>query len=264
MNVPKNIVITGSSRGIGFALANEFLKAGCQVMISGKSREHLKKALASFKEYKGRVFTQPCDVTRLTDLNGLWKAAQKRLGTVDVWINNAGIGQDWLPIWDVDPAKARAIVETNVIGLIHGAQIAFKGMRAQEQGQIWNMEGFGSDGRHMDNLSVYGTTKRALRYFTEALALEARGSGVLIGSMSPGMMATDFVLEPMRHDPERLKQSLKIFNIIGDKPETVARFMVPRILANKRQGRRLAWLTGGKIMLRFLTAPFVKRKVFEV
>jgi NAD(P)-dependent dehydrogenase (short-subunit alcohol dehydrogenase family) len=261
---PKNVVITGSSRGIGFALANEFLKAGCRVMLSGKSGEHLTRALDGFKAYKDFVFAQRCDVTRTADLEGLWRAAKERLATIDIWINNAGIGQDWLPIWDVDAEKARAIVETNVIGLIHGSQIAFKGMRAQGQGQIWNMEGFGSDGKHMVNLSIYGTTKRALHYFTEALALEARGSGVLVGALSPGMMATDFVLEPLRRDPERLARSLKVLNIIADKPETVARFLAPRILANKKQGARLTWLTGGKIMLRFLTAPFVKRKVFEL
>jgi NAD(P)-dependent dehydrogenase (short-subunit alcohol dehydrogenase family) len=132
---PKNVVITGSSRGIGFALANEFLKAGCRVMLSGKSGEHLTRALDGFKAYKDFVFAQRCDVTRTADLEGLWRAAKERLATIDIWINNAGIGQGWLPIWDVDAEKARAIVETNVIGLIHGSQIAFKGLRAQGQGQ---------------------------------------------------------------------------------------------------------------------------------
>ncbi|MBN2350936.1 MAG: SDR family oxidoreductase [Spirochaetales bacterium] len=260
----KSVVITGSSRGIGFTLAAELLKAGCRVMVSGKSEEHLRRAAERFKEHGDRLGAKICDVTKLADLEALWNEAKERFGTVDVWVNNAGIGQDWRPVWELDPHTVRYIVDTNVIGLIHGAQVAFRGMKAQGAGRIWNMEGFGSDGRTMSNLSVYGATKRAVAFFTDSLAREARGTGVLVGSLRPGMTATDFVLAPLRRDPERLKKSLPILNIIADKPETVASFLAPRVIADRRQGARVRWLTGGRLFLRFLTAPFVKRKVFDL
>jgi len=259
----KSVVITGSSRGIGFALADELLKEGCRVMLSGKSEENLRRAAERLKAHGERVRAKVCDVTKPSDLEELWNEAKERFGTVDVWINNAGIGQDWRPIWELDPGLVRSIVDTNVTGLIHGAQTAFRGMKAQGAGRIWNMEGFGSDGRTMANLSVYGTTKRAVAFFTDSLAREARGTGVLVGSLRPGMMATDFVTEPLRRDPERLKRSLPILNIIADKPETVARYLAPRVVGDRRQGARVRWLTGGRLFLRFLTAPFVKRRVFD-
>jgi NAD(P)-dependent dehydrogenase (short-subunit alcohol dehydrogenase family) len=264
MKRAKNIVITGSSRGFGFALAREFLEAGCCVMLSGKSHQNLAQAVDKLKGYGGRVFSAACDVTNYADVQRLWQEAEERLPAVDVWINNAGIGQESVSVWEIPPETMKAIIETNVTGLIYGSRVAFLGMSAQGHGQIFNMEGFGSDGRHMNNLSLYGTTKSAVRYFTHGLAKEAGRSGVLVGTLSPGMMACDFVLEPMRKDQERSARSLRILNIIADRPETVARFLVPRILANKKQGAHFRWLTGRKLFRRFLTAPFVKRDIIRL
>ncbi len=87
-----------------------------------------------------------------------------------------------------------------------------------------------------------------------------------MGRLSPGMMLTDFITKtpegessPVIKDP----RFQKIFNILADKPETVAAFFVPRILANTKQDAKLAWLTPKKSMLRFATAPFSKRKLLE-
>jgi NADP-dependent 3-hydroxy acid dehydrogenase YdfG len=185
-----------------------------------------------------------------------------RFGAVDVWINNAGIGHDSVPLWQLDPATVAAIVDTNVNGTLYGAQIAITGMIAQGYGQLYNMEGFGSQGRTRPGMSVYGTTKAAIRYLTTALIEETEGTPVLVGSISPGMVITDLVLEPMQKDPELMARSKRILNIIADRVETVTPYIVEQVLADDSHGTRIRWLTRPRLFWRFLTAPFSNRDLF--
>jgi len=264
MSVMKNVVITGGSRGIGSAMASEFIQAGCRVLISGRSADHLTEVVRRWGEQSGRIFTHQGDISNPGEATELWKKAVDCLGSVDIWINNAGVGQDSLPVWEIPEKTVQDIVATNLTGLILACQAAFRGMRTQGYGCIFNMEGLGSDGRHMNNLTVYGTSKCAVRYFSEGLGREAAGSGVLIGTLSPGMVATDLLLNPLRHDKDRWKRNARFLNILADRPETVARFLVPRVLSNKRQNARINWLTNGKVIRRLLASLFVNRNVIAI
>jgi NAD(P)-dependent dehydrogenase (short-subunit alcohol dehydrogenase family) len=260
------IVITGSTRGLGLRLAREFLSRGCAVVVSGRTSEGVAASLGSLRrEFPGaEAHGFPCDTGIYGQVEALWDAAVTRLGGVDHWINNAGIGQPTVPIWDLEPALMESIVRTDLLGVLHGARVAMRGMAAQGRGAIWFMEGHGSNGRIMKGLSVYGASKRALRYVARALALEARGTGVLVGALSPGIMITDFTMKQLdRSDRESWERTKKVFNILADRPETVASFLAPRILAAKKSGTLIAWLTGRKILFRFMTAGLVKRKVME-
>jgi NAD(P)-dependent dehydrogenase (short-subunit alcohol dehydrogenase family) len=233
-------------------------------MVSGRTREAVDAAVARLHaELPGaQVRGFPCDTGSPAQVDALWAAALQAMGGVDHWINNAGIGQPPAPIWEADPGDMEAIVRTDLLGVLYGARAAMRGMARQGSGAIWFMEGHGSDGRIMKGLSVYGAAKRALRYVARALAVEARGTGVLVGALSPGIMITDFTMGRLdRNDRASWQRTVKVFNILADKPETVAAFLVPRILAAKRNGALIAWLTGSKIMWRFMTAGIARRKV---
>ena len=161
-----------------------------------------------------------------------------------------------------------AVVRTDLLGVLFGARVAMRGMTAQSRehgrapGAIWFMEGHGSDGSIRSGLSVYGAAKRALRYVARALAVEARDTGVLVGALSPGIMVTDFTLKPLdRRDPAAWERTRRVFNILADRPETVAAYLAPRILAARRSGTLIAWLTGPKIVFRFLFAGILRRRV---
>jgi len=159
------------------------------------------------------------------------------------------------------------------MGILYGARVAMRGMTVQESGKetepgrrpmIWFMEGHGSDGRIMSGLSVYGAAKRAVRYVAHALAREAQDTVVRIGTLSPGIMITDFTMKQIdRADRESWERTKKVFNILADKPQTVAAFLVPRILAARRNDTHIAWLTGRKIMARFMFAGILRRSVIE-
>jgi len=260
------IVITGSTRGLGLRLAQGFLSRGCAVVVSGRGAAAVDAAVTRLRNEKrgAVVHGVPCDVGVPEQVDALWEASVKRLGGVDHWINNAGIGQPTVPIWDLPPKQMDEIVRTDLLGVLYGARTAVRGMKAQGSGAIWFMEGHGSDGRIMKGLSVYGTAKRALRYVANALAVEAEGMGIMIGTLSPGIMVTDFTMKQVdRGDAAAWERTRKVFNILADTPETVAAFLVPRMLAARKSGIRIAWLTNAKIMVRFMTAGIMKRRVIE-
>ncbi len=258
----KNIVITGSTRGIGFAMAKEFLAAGCRVTLSGRGDTLSPEVQSELSRFDGRYQYVPCQVRNLADVEHLWDASVKTFGAVDIWINNAGQNAPHAFIHETEERYVRAAVETNMLGVIFGSQVAARGMTRQGHGAIYSMEGLGSNDMIQLKTILYGTTKRALTYFMKGLAKELDGTGVIAGRLSPGMMLTDFITKTpdgavaaIQSDPH----FKKIFNILADKPETVAAFFVPRMLKNTKNDRQIAWLTGGKAAWRFMSAPFHKR-----
>jgi NAD(P)-dependent dehydrogenase (short-subunit alcohol dehydrogenase family) len=241
MNQQKTIVITGSTRGIGFGLAEEFLKRGNAVVISGRSEESVKKAIKDLldRHDSSQIHGQACDVTSLAEIEALWESTLERFGKVDIWINNAGLGHLVKPIWEVSPEIVQAVVNTNLLGTFYGSRVAIQGMVEQGYGQLYNMEGHGSNGVVRNGISVYGTTKAG------------------------GMVITDMITDQFQDNPEELERFKSILNIIADKVETVAPYLVERILANQQSNARITWLSPLKIWWRFLTAPFNKRDLFS-
>ena len=260
----KQIVITGSTRGIGLAMAIEFLKAGCSVTLSGRGASLREDTAQALQPFAGAFQYVPCDVQKKSDLEALWDAAAKCFGAVDIWINNAGQNapHDW--IQETNECYVRAVIDTNITGMILGAQVAAKGMLKQGHGAIYSMEGLGSNDMIQKKTILYGTSKRALTYFMKGLAKELAGTGVIAGRLSPGMMLTDFITKTPDGTVAAIDTDAsfrKIFNILADKPDSVAAFFVPRMLRNTRNDRQIAWLTGGKTAWRFLTAPLRKNRL---
>lgn len=261
----ERIVITGSTRGIGRGLTEAFLKKGCAVTISGRSQKSVDDAVSQLAEEHGheRLMGQCCDVTELSQVEALWEAAGRRFGGVDIWINNAGIGHGLQPMWELSPEVVQAVIETNVLGTANGVRVAMRGMMEQGYGQIFNMEGFGSNGRTREGMSIYGTSKAAIHFLDQSLIEESEDTPVLVGSISPGMVMTDLILDRFEEDPQALERARRIFNILADRVEDVAPFIVDRVLENEKHGAMIVWLTRWRMIWRFLSAPFRERDVFQ-
>lgn len=260
----KNIVITGSTRGIGLAMAKEFLNADCNVTISGRAYVMSEQAAQTHADFAGKALYVPCNVQRRKDLENLWNVSVKTHGPIDYWINNAGQNAPYEYIWDTDESNISAVIDTNIKGMILGSQVAAKHMLEQRKGQIWNMEGLGSNGMIQKKTVFYGMTKSALTYFTKGLAKELGDCGVLAGRLSPGMMLTDFITKSPSGEESPImsdSQFKKVFNILADKPETVAAYLVPKMLSNTKQNAHIMWLTNLKAGTRFMSAPFRKREL---
>lgn len=261
----KSVVITGGTRGIGLGLAREFLKRKHQVTLCGRSDESTQQAIAQLSaEFSADQITgAPCDVSQLDQVENLWDVAYKAYGKVDIWINNAGLGNPMHKLWEQDPNRIETVTNTNLKGVIYGSNVAIKGMIKQGHGQLYNMEGFGSDGGVRDGLTLYGSTKYAVTYITKGLIKETEDLPVHVCYLSPGIVVTDLLMDGYVGSYADLERAKRIFNILGDKVETVTPWLVEEILKNNKHGAKVAWLTTPKIFTRFLTAPFNKRDIFD-
>ena len=261
----KVIVITGSTRGIGYGLAENFLQLGASVTVSGRSRESTEGAVEKLtaRYDKTRILGIPCDVAIPEQVTALWEATIAHFGKVDIWVNNAGHSGDMGMVWEHPPKEVESVIATNVLGTIYGAQVAFRGMQAQGHGAIYNMEGMGSDGRMHAGLTFYGTTKSAIHYFTKSLALEAKNTPIIIGGLRPGMVATDMIRDRYKDRPEDWENAKKIFNIIAERVETVTPWLVQQMLNNRRNDVILSYSSSWKLLLKFIRSPFVRSRVFD-
>ena len=260
----KTVVITGSTRGIGKGLAENFLARDCRVVISGRSQPRVDRLLAELGRRYGadKVLGRACDVTEAAQLQALWDVARAAWGQVDVWINNAGVSTPRVPLREADPAAIKQLVEINLSGLLLANQLALRGMHQQGFGQIWNMEGFGSGGQVQVGMCAYGATKRAVNYINKALQKELADSAVQVCTLSPGIVVTELLTGDYDLSSPEWEKSKRIFNILGDTVATVTPFLVEGILKTDRSGARVAWLTGRKAFVRFMTAAFNKRDLF--
>lgn len=264
----KCVVITGSARGLGLELAKEFRKNDFNIVISDILKEELKKAVILLNEIdsKGKVISVYCDVTSEKDLNHLMDETIDEFGKVDIWINNAGVNQPMKPIWELETSVVDKLIDIDLKSAIIGSKIAMKQMIKQGFGQIYGVEGYGSNDAYMLGLSVYGTSKRAITYFFRALAKEVDEMkyNIQIGLLSPGIMITDFITHSMGNDkfelPEKTK---KVYNILGDYPDVISNFLVNKIINNDKNNVRFNWLTNKKASFRFMTCAFNKRDFFK-
>ena len=246
-----NIVITGSTQGIGLGLAEEFSRRGHNVLISGRDEQRVATALEKLQALPGTSIGLPCDVANIDSVQALWDKASGELGSVDIWINNAGLARTVWAILDVPQAELETMLRTNMLGTINGCRVAARGMREQGQGKLFNMLGGGSNGEYFPGLGVYGSTKRGLDYFTNALVKELQDTPIIVAKIRPGMVITEAVIREARENSESFQKSRKVMNNLVDRVETVAPFLVDKILSTDRSGTMIRWLTGGKMARRF-------------
>ncbi len=260
----KTVVVTGSSRGIGYGLADAFLARECNVVVNGRSTASVAKAiqLLSKKHNADKITGAAGDVSQLADHQKIWDTAVQKFGKVDIWINNAGMAHGSHMVWEIPEELISNIVDVNMKGVIYGSKVAMQNMLKQGSGHLYNMEGFGSNGRTRIGLSVYGATKSGVRFISRSLTKEAANTPIKVSTLSPGMVITDLLLDPYEGDPEGLERVKRIFNILADKVETVTPWLADRVLSNNKSGSHIDWLPFTKILGRFLTAPFNKRDLF--
>lgn len=257
----RTVVVTGGTRGIGKGMAREFLKRGHRVVVCGRSDDSAAAAAAELAEH-GEVLGKGCDVSDYASVQALWDAAVERFGGVDIWINNAGISNRRANVSELRPEETAEVVNTNLTGSFNGCRVAIEGMRKQENGgAVYVFEGFGSNGMTAPGLTPYGSTKRAITYMAKSLAREVRGGNVIVGAMSPGIVITDMSMRAGGRDTERAAQARKIYNILGDRVERVTPWLVEQVLANRKNGASIKWLTSLRAAGRFMCPVYHRRDV---
>ena len=226
----QTVVITGSTQGLGFGYAREFLARGLNVVVSGRSPQSVARAVEQLaaEGAADRVSGCACDVADLAAVEALWTHAINRFGSVDIWLNNAGYARTGARFADTTPAEIESMVRANVIGSMNAAQVAIAGMQRQGHGKLYlTLGGGGASGRVVPGMSVYSTTTRAVKYFADCLVKERqeqRDSNILVGTISPGINLTEGMLRELNQLPAAdRRRALKQLNFLGEHVETVWR-----------------------------------------
>ncbi len=179
------VVITGGSRGLGKSIAQALISKQATVIISSKDKAELE---ATAQELGATAIL--ADVTREGDLVNLANKVVASHGTIDIWINNAGIWLPRGPIETVDMVRAHQLFEVNVFGMMYGSRAAITQMKKQESGTIVNMVSTAAlQGR--PNSAVYSSSKHAMRGFTDSIREEFKGTGISVIGVYPGGIKTD-------------------------------------------------------------------------
>jgi NAD(P)-dependent dehydrogenase (short-subunit alcohol dehydrogenase family) len=230
----KIAVITGSTRGLGFSIAEAMLKAGATVVVSGRYAAPLRKAVKSLQRH-GAVKGMRCDVRREGQVYALARRVVDRYGRIDVWINNAGCTGSAGRLLDTAPAEAQELFITNDLGTLHGTRAALHFMLPREQGTLVNLYGAGSFLRPATPTAMYGASKAWVSSFTRSLAKEVAGTGVRIVGFSPGMLLTDMLTAPTvlgKPGRDMLKNYGFVLRLLARRPEEAAQGLVKVLQSN--------------------------------
>ena len=233
----KIIVITGSTRGFGYAIAEVLLKRGATVIVTGRNEEALSRAINSLRGL-GQIDGEQLDVRNEAQVHTVVQRVIAKFGRIDVWINNAGYSSAAGMMLDINPAEALDMFLANDLGVLYCAQAVTPHMLARKNGTLVNMYGHGSFLRPASPTGLYGTTKAWLTSFTRSLARELKGSGVQLLGFSPGMMTTDMLTSP-RVVGDSGKQMMQrydfVLRFLAGKPEVAAKKLADALAAQKQE-----------------------------
>jgi NAD(P)-dependent dehydrogenase (short-subunit alcohol dehydrogenase family) len=224
----KVIVITGSTRGLGLAIARACADEGAQVVVSSRSAEAVDHAVGELRAAGRTASGMPCDVSDLAQVEALAAHAVETFGRFDVWINNAGYAAPYGPTAHVPPQLFMRSVQTNIVGTYHGSIVALRAFLPQRRGKLINVLGRGSDGKPTAMQNAYAATKSWERVFTSAMAQEYKESGVGIFAINPGMMSTEMLtdLTAVSGYEKRLQAMPTIIRMWAKPPEVPAQKVV--------------------------------------
>ncbi|MCO4635271.1 beta-ketoacyl-acyl carrier protein reductase [Streptococcus infantarius subsp. infantarius] len=184
----KNVFVTGSTRGIGLAIAHHFASLGANVVLNGRS-EISAELIDSFKDYQVKVIVISGDVSQFDDAKRMVDEAIAKLGSVDILVNNAGITNDKLML-KMTEADFESVLKVNLTGAFNMTQSVLKPMTRARQGAIINLSSVvgltGNVGQ-----ANYAASKAGLIGFTKSVAREVAARGVRVNAIAPGFIESD-------------------------------------------------------------------------
>jgi NAD(P)-dependent dehydrogenase (short-subunit alcohol dehydrogenase family) len=187
----KSAVVTGSTRGIGRAIAEVLLEAGARVAVSARDEREVAAAGKDLsRTHAKRVLAYRCDVRREEDVSALFEETEHAFGGVDILINNAGVGV-FRNLEEMSLEEWNSVIETNLTGVFLCSRAAIPRMRKRGGGYIVNVSSLA--GRNaFPSATAYNASKFGLNGMSEALMQEVRHDGIKVSYLMPGSVATHF------------------------------------------------------------------------
>lgn len=187
----RTAVVTGGTKGIGFAIARSLVAAGASVSISARNEDEVKQAVAELSETgEGRCIGFVCDVRDEAQVRSFFTNTLSALGGVDILINNAGVGI-FGPVESTTGDDFRTVIETNLCGVFYCCHEAIPSMKQRGGGYIINVSSLAGANPH-PNMTAYNASKFGLNGFSEALMQEVRQHNIKVSYIMPGSVNTEF------------------------------------------------------------------------
>ena len=190
----KVAIVTGSSRGIGEAIARSFAEAGAQVVIVSRSLENAQPVADSINTTAtngGSALAVACHTGRKEQILALVQQTVDKFGTVDIVVNNAATNPHFGNILDASDEQWQKTIQTNIMGYFWLIQAVAPFMLKQKSGKIINISSVAglTPGQFM---GIYSVTKAAINMLTQSLAQELGAQGIQVNAIAPGLIETKF------------------------------------------------------------------------
>jgi dehydrogenase/reductase SDR family protein 4 len=200
----KVAVVTGSSRGIGRAIAEAYSRAGAKVVVSSRSAEACEPVAASLQREGRDVINIPCHIGRKDQLQALTDMTKEKYGRIDVLVCNAAVNPVYGPTASVSDEAFDKIMQTNVRSTFWLCNMVIPDMVSRKSGSVILISSIAGL-RGSTSIGCYGVSKAAEAALARNLALEWGPSNVRVNSIAPGLIETDFA-KALIEDPKRRAQ----------------------------------------------------------
>ena len=219
----KNALVTGAGKGLGKAIAIALAAEGVNIALLGRTECDLIKVADELKQYKVKTAFAIADVSDIDAVNSAVAQLKQDIGTIDILINNAGVGA-FGKFMELEPAKWKQIIEINLLGVYYVTRAVLPEMIERQLGDIINVSSTaGKNGAAVT--SAYSASKFGLIGLSESLMQEVRKHNIRVSTMLPSTVATDMAINLILTDgnPERVMQ-----------PEDFAELLIAQLKLNRR------------------------------
>lgn len=186
----KTAVVTGGTKGIGYAVAESLVKGGASVFICGRSKSDLRSAVERLSAF-GQAAGEICDVRSEDQVRMLLGEATRVFGGIDILVNNAGMGIFGKTVEEMSGDEFRQTLETNLFGVFYACHHAIPLMKSRGGGYIINISSLAGQNAH-PRMAAYNASKFGLNGFSEALMQEVRHDNIKVSYICPGSVNTHF------------------------------------------------------------------------
>ncbi len=183
-------VVTGGTKGIGFAIAESLVSAGAKVFICGRNKTELRDAVTELSRH-GQAGGEVCDVRSEDQVRQMLDEAERLFGGVDILVNNAGMGIFGKTVEELSGDEFRQTLETNLFGVFYACHYVVPMMKQRGGGYIINISSLAGQNAH-PKMAAYNASKFGLNGFSEALMQEVRQDNIKVSYICPGSVNTHF------------------------------------------------------------------------
>jgi len=222
-------IVTGGTKGIGRATAEQLLELGAKVVICARSEAGVSRALMGIEAlYPGKIAGISCDVSQYEQVVRLVKFTVDRFGKITTLINNAGVGH-FVNVSEMTPQQWREVIDTNLTGVFYCCHEVIPHMKKTGGGYIINISSLAGKNPFKGG-TAYNASKFGLNGFSEAMMQDVRYDNIRVSYIMPGSVDTEFghnpspgsswklsagdvaqvVVDLLKHDPRSLPSCVEI------------------------------------------------------